>query len=124
LPQEDVFFFCKQIDNSRLEREPDPKARGACWSTIGAACVLVAMLTGALFPALSNTLAGYRLEALRAEQRKLMDERRELELKQASMLTPERMRVLAEERNLVTPANEQVYHLDGRREGAVAMATK
>ena len=30
LPQEDVFFFCKKIDNSRLIREPDPKAPTAC----------------------------------------------------------------------------------------------
>ena len=37
LPQEDVFFFCKKIDNSRLVREPDPKARGTCWNAIGAA---------------------------------------------------------------------------------------
>ena len=25
LPQEDVFFYCKKIDNSRLVREPDPQ---------------------------------------------------------------------------------------------------
>jgi hypothetical protein len=122
LPQEDVFFFCKHIDNSRLEREPDPKSRGACWSTIGAACLFVAMLTGALFPSLSNTLAGYKLEALRAEQRRLIDERRALDLKEASLLSPERMRVLAERNNLVTPANEQVFHLDGRPGSTVAMA--
>jgi hypothetical protein len=121
LPQEDVFFFCKQIDNSRLEREPDPKSRGACWSTIGAACVFVAMLTGALFPSLSNTLAGYKLEALRAEQRRLIDERRALDLKEASLLSPDRMRALAEQNHLMTPSNEQVFHLDGRPEGAVAM---
>ena len=30
LPQEDVFFYCKKIDNSRLVRDNDPKARGAC----------------------------------------------------------------------------------------------
>ena len=43
LPQEDVFFYCKKIDNSRLVREADPQAarrllvghrrrRVLCWS--------------------------------------------------------------------------------------------
>src|SRR5215831_3043246 len=76
LPQEDVFFYCKKIDNSRLVREADPKANGACWSVIGAAALIVAMLTGALVPSVANTLAGYKLEALRAEERRLIDERR------------------------------------------------
>ena len=47
LPQEDVFFYCKKIDNSRLVREADPRARGACWSAIGAAGVVLVLLTGA-----------------------------------------------------------------------------
>ena len=32
LPYEDVFFFSKKIDNSRVVKEADPRARGACWS--------------------------------------------------------------------------------------------
>ena len=35
LPQEDVCFFCKKIDNSRLVREPDPKARGRAGPPLG-----------------------------------------------------------------------------------------
>jgi len=120
LPQEDVFFFCKQIDNSRLDREPDPKARGVAWSTIGAACVAVVALAAATFPALSSTLAGYKLEALRAEQRHLVEERRSLEFEEAIALSPDRVRVLAQKHNLVPPANGQVIHLDGD-DDAVAM---
>src|SRR5579884_3328608 len=66
LPQEDVFFFCKKIDNSRLVREPDPKAGGVCWSAIGAASVAVLLLTAAGAMHVSATLAGYKLEDLRA----------------------------------------------------------
>ena len=40
LPHEHLFLFNKKIDNTRLVREADPKSRGACWSAIGAACVL------------------------------------------------------------------------------------
>src|SRR5436309_2752290 len=50
LPHEGVFFYCKRIDNSRLVRQTDPKTRGACWSAIGAACVLAALLTSAFAP--------------------------------------------------------------------------
>ena len=57
--QEDVFFFCKKIDNSRLVREPDPKAPKACWSAIGVAALAVALIGGVLLPNLMSTLAGY-----------------------------------------------------------------
>jgi len=112
LPQEDVFFFSKHIDNSRLDREPDPKSRGVTWSTIGAACVAVVALAAATFPALSSTLAGYKLEALRAEQRRLVEERRSLEFEQAIALSPDRVRVLAQKHNLVPPSDGQVVHLE------------
>ncbi len=60
LPQEDVFFYCKKIDNSRLVREHDPKAHGACWSAVGGAALILALLGGVLFPNVASTLAGYK----------------------------------------------------------------
>src|SRR5580765_6103478 len=82
LPQEDVFFFCKRIDNSRLVREPDPQARGACWHVIGAACLAVVSLGVAMAPRVTSTMEGYKLEALRTEEQRLLDERRALELQE------------------------------------------
>jgi hypothetical protein len=121
LPQDDVFFYCKKIDNSRLVREPDPQSRGACWGAIGAAAVLVTMLSTALAPSVANTLSGYKLEALRAEQRRLVDERRTLELTEAELLSPERLQKLARNQNLVTPKSGQVVHLETKDGGTVAM---
>ena len=122
LPFESVFCYSKRIDNSRLVREADPQARGACWSAIGAACVLLALLTGVLVPNVANTFAGYKLEALKGEQRRLLDERRTLELQEAELLSPDRLQQLAERQNLVTPKSDQVIHLDGNRpESSVAM---
>jgi hypothetical protein len=121
LPQEDVYFYCKKIDNSRLVREPDPKSRGACWSAIGAAAVLVGMLGTALAPSVANTLSGYKLEALRSEQRRLVDERRMLELQEAELLSPERLEKLAKNQNLVIPKSAQVVHLEQKADGTVAM---
>ncbi len=121
LPHESVVFYCKKIDNSRLVREPDPKSRGACWSAIGAACGAILLLTAALAPSAANTVAGYKLERLRTEERQLLDERRALELEEAALLSPERLEKLAISRNLVTPASGQVVHLQARPDGAVAM---
>jgi hypothetical protein len=70
LPHEHLFLFNKRIDNTRLVREADPKSRGACWSAIGAACVLAVLLTSAFAPSVATTIAGYKLEALRIEERR------------------------------------------------------
>jgi hypothetical protein len=122
LPHEDVFFYSKKIDNSRLVREPDPRARGACWSAIGAASVLLALLTSVLAPSVASSLAGDKLEALRAEERRLQSERRVLALKEAELLSPDRLEAIAKQQNLVTPAAGQVTHLEGKSDRAVAMA--
>ena len=122
LPHEDVIFYCKKIDNSRLVRDADPKARGACWGAIGAACLGVALLTGVLAPSVASTLAGYKLESLRSEERRLIDERRTLELQEAELLSPARLEKLAKNQNLVTPQSGQVVHLDGNKpDSSVAM---
>lgn len=122
LPQEDVFFYCKKIDNSRLLRASDPKALGACWSAIAAACLGVALLTGVLAPSVASTLAGYKIESLRAEERKLLDEQRTLELQEAELLSPERLEKLAKAQRLATPRPEQVVHLDANKpDSSVAM---
>jgi cell division protein FtsL len=121
LPQEDVFFYCKRIDNSRLVREPDPQARGACWSAIGAACFLLVVLTSVLVPNVASTLAGYKLQALRVEERQLQAEKRTLDLQEAELVSPQRLGKLAQEQNLVTPFPGQVVHLNGKGDGAVAM---
>ena len=122
LPQEDVFFYCKKIDNSRLVREPDPKSGRSCWSAIGAAAMVLVLLTGVLAPSVAGTLAGYKIESLKAEERRLLDERRTLELREAELLSPDRLERLAQRQNLVTPKSGQVVRLDGNRpSGAVAM---
>src|SRR5579872_3259292 len=121
LPHEDVFLYCKKIDNSRLVRESDPQARGACWSAIGAACLAVLLLAILLAPSVAGTLAGYKLESLRAQERRLLTEQRVLELQEAGLLRPDRLEKLAKTQNLVTPASSQVVHLDGKGDTAVAM---
>ena len=121
LPHEHLFLYNKRIDNSRLVREADPKSKGACWSAIGAACVLAVLLTSAFAPSVGITMAGYKLEALRLEERRLREEIRVLDVQEAELLSPARLDQLAGQNNLVTPSPGQVFHLDGKPEGAVAM---
>jgi hypothetical protein len=115
LPLDDVLFYSKKIDNSRLVRAADPRARGACWSAVGAAGVLLVLLTGTQVPNLAGRLEGYRLEALKGEERRLLDERRTLELQEAELLSPDRLQQVAERQNLVVPKAGQVVHLDGNK---------
>jgi len=124
LPHEDVFFFCKKIDNSRLVRQADPRAGSACWTVIGAACLVMAFLTGVLAPNIANTVAGYKLEALRAEAQTYADEKRTLELQEAQLLSQEHLDKLAQGKNLVTPTAGQVVHLENKGDGKVAMLKK
>ena len=121
LPHEDVFFYSKKIDNTRLVREPDPQGRSACWSAIGAAGLALVLLTAVLAPSVAGTLAGYQLESLRAEQRRLLNERQILQLQEAELVRPDRLQKLANGQNLVTPSSSQVVHLEGKGDGTVAM---
>ncbi len=112
LPHDDVVFFCKKIDNSRLVREADPRAGSRCWSVIGVGCLALAFLTGVIAPNVANTAAGYKLQALRDEAQSLANERRTLELQEALRLSPEHLDKLAQGRNLVPPTADQVIHVD------------
>jgi hypothetical protein len=58
LPNEDVYFFCKRIDNTRLLKQKDPGATRQCWSAIGAFALLAVLLAGALAPSVWGTFAG------------------------------------------------------------------
>lgn len=122
LPHEHLFLYHKRIDNSRLVREVDPQSRGACWSAIGAASVLAVLLTSAFAPSVATTIAGYKLEALRIEERRILEEHRGLDLQEAELLSPARLDQLARQNNLVVPASGQVFRLEGKPQGAVAMA--
>ena len=122
LPHEHLFLYNKRIDNSRLVREADPKSKGACWNAIGAASVLAILLASAFAPSAATTIAGYKLEALRIEERRLLEEHRGLELQEAELLSPARLDQLAQKNNLVVPSSAQVFHLEDKPQGAVAMA--
>ncbi len=124
-PNEDVYFFVKHIDNSRVVREADPKTRRACWRLIGTSCAVAVFLTGALLPSVQGLLAGYRIQALRQEQQRLEMDRAKLELQETELLTTDRLQKLADIQRFVDPTTPQKYiYLDGKPEGALAQMSQ
>ncbi len=120
LPGEDIFFYSKLIDNSRVVRQPDPRSRGACVSAAGVMCVLAATLTISLAPRIANLFAGYRLESLRQERQGLIDERQMLDVEEAKVLRLDRLEEVARQRNLVPPKSGQLYELEPNGDGSMA----
>jgi hypothetical protein len=120
LPGEDIFFFTKRIDNAKVVRQPDPRSRGAAWSAAGMMCLLAILLTGSIVPRIANLFAGYRVEALRQEQQRLIDETMMLDVDQAKLVRLDRLHELARHQNLFPPKPGQTFDLEPK--GDVSMA--
>jgi len=121
LPNEDIFFHTKRVDNSRLVREADPRAKAECWSTIGLVSALAVLLITTLAPSVAGITAGYQVQALQQERQRLLDERRTLEVDEAKLLGPDRLEQLAKEQKMVSPAPDQIVNLNpNASDGTVA----
>ena len=121
LPNEDLYFYKKSIDNSRLVREADPRARGECWSTIGAVCAVAIVVLTTLAPSVAGIMAGYQLQSLKQDQQRLLNERSTLQVEEARLLSPERLERLAREQQMVSPKPGQVLHLSAATGERVAL---
>jgi hypothetical protein len=114
LPNDNVFFYSKKIDNGRLVRQADPHAADECWSAVGAGALLLMLGISVVAPHVALVREGYKLEAAKAERQTLIDQRRALEVQEAALLSPVRLNDIAKEQNLTTPVSGQVFHLDGQ----------
>jgi len=121
LPNEDVYFFVKRIDNSRVVRQADPGASAKSWKVLGASCVSAAMLIGMLLPSAYGLLASYQLHTLQAENQRLHIERGKLELEEAKLVSPERLAKLAVDQDFEDPKSENVIYLTPKNEGSLAL---
>jgi len=114
LPNDGVFFYSKKIDNSRMIRQADPNASDECWSAVGAGALLLMLGVSIVAPHVALVRSGYQLEAAKAERQTLLDQRRDLEVREAGLLSPVRLNNIAKERNLTSPMANQIVHLDGQ----------
>ncbi len=120
LPNEEIYFWVREVDNSRVIPQSDPAATKAAVKFIGSACLAVILVVGILVPMAGNILAGYRIHALQNERKELLEERAELELAEAQLLSPARLAELAAMQELVDPAPETAVPLEPAPEGELA----
>lgn len=118
---DDIYFYVKRHDNSRIVRQEDPKAGGTCWRLIGSVAAAAALLVSALLPSAYGLLAGYQIQTLKNESKRLEVERAALELQEAKLLSPERMERLAREQQFSDPDAQKVVYLESRDGASVAM---
>lgn len=120
LPNEDVYLFSKRIDNSRVIRQADPKARARDWKFVGGASFAAMALIGMLLPSAYGLMAGYQLSQLQLETQKLQTERARLEVKEARLLSVERLQELANMQDFIDPAPERTVYLESKSDKALA----
>lgn len=120
---EDILFFVKRIDNSRVVRAADPAARGRCWKLIGSVVGAAVLLIGVLLPSSYGLMAGYSIQSLRHEGQRLDADQSSLELREAQLLSPQRIEELAREQQFVDPPAAKVLYLEGSQ-GSLAMNQK
>src|ERR1700686_767226 len=72
---EDIYFFVKRIDNSRVVRQTDPQAGGVCWKMIGSVGAASLLLIGVLLPSAYGLLAGYQIQFFKSEDPRPAGER-------------------------------------------------
>jgi hypothetical protein len=121
---EDIYFFVKRIDNTRVVREADPQARGTCWKLIGSVVSAVVLLIFVLLPSAYGLLAGYQIQTLRQDSERLATEQASLELTEAKLLSPARMEELARLQQFIDPPAQKVVYLENAQAGTVAMNKK
>ena len=114
LPSDNIYFYSKRVDNSRLVRQAHPKTRTDCWSTIATACVLAALVGTAVSPRIGGVLSGYQIEKLKTENRELVEKHRVLLIEEAQMRSPSRLDQLASQQKLAAPGTGQEVHLQPR----------
>jgi cell division protein FtsL len=116
LPMEDLCFFVKNIDNSRLVRVLDPHSRRDCVKMVGFVSALCLLGLLSIVPSLSLRYTGYRIEDLKREQEALAKENRQLQVQEAVLREPKRIDAIARGRLGMQPAlPEQVAWPDAGR---------
>ncbi len=120
IPNDDIYFFVKPIDNSKVVRVADPASSRACWKSFGLALGGVALAGGLLAPALCVRLNGYQIESLRQEQHELQVQDAQLALQETVLRGPQRAAQMAVAQDFVDPTPQSVVYLEDNRENRLA----
>jgi cell division protein FtsL len=105
-------YFTKPIDNSRLVKVEDP-ARGREMKQFGfALCCLFLLVMTYAFQHFKAIEYGYKIESMKNQRDRLVDENRDLRLQDASLRDPARIDMLARQMGLQSPQVGQVIRMD------------
>lgn len=114
IPNEDLYLFVKAIDNSRVVRQADPQARWSVVKFIGSSFGVALLLVVVMLPHAWGLMANYQIEALRQEQRRLVEDRDALEVEEASLTSTERLLEYARQRNFDLPAPQDEIYVESK----------
>jgi len=120
IANEDVYLFVKRIDNSGVVRAADPSARRARSRSVATGFIAAMLVIAGLVPAAYNTMAGFTLESLRAQQSQLRQEQSSLNLQEAELLSPTHLDQLAKNLKMVEPSPDAIQYLESKTKTADA----
>ena len=121
---EQIYFFAKRIDNSRVVRQADPRAGKIAWRSIASAFTGAVIVVALLLPALYGMMEGSKIEVLRLEKERLMADRSVLEMKETKLMSSDRLELLALRQQLVDPDPESIVYLSGKPDATLAQTMK
>lgn len=112
IPNEDVYFYSKRINNGRLAKPADPVSRRKAAGMMAGAAgfVVITILLG--MPRLANLMTGMQIHALEEERRALVAAHDAIELEESRLMDPKRMNEIARQHNLVEPGPQQLIYLN------------
>lgn len=111
LPNEDVYFYSKRINNSRLVKPVDPVSRRKAWGVMAGGVSFAVLLILMMLPHLMNLMAGMQIHRLEAERRALHAEHEIIAYEESQLMDPERMKEIARKYNFVELGPDQVHYL-------------
>jgi hypothetical protein len=121
LPNDDVYFYYKRIDNSRLVRQADTQVKGE-WSAIAGVCAAALLIGGLMIaPGVAGIMDSYKIQELKHEQELLRIELRKVDVAEERMLNAPALDALAPGHNLVRPGADQVIRLQPKNDRSFAM---
>jgi hypothetical protein len=121
LPNEDVYLFTKRIDNSRVVREADPRARARDWKVLGGGTAVAIMAIAISLPGAYGLIAGYQLSQLQVENEQLLAERKRLQVEEARVGSVEKVQQWADAQKFVAPAADRTIFLEPKNETSLSL---
>lgn len=120
LPNEDIYFYVKRIDNRGVQLLDDPRARRHAWRVVSAGSTAALLLIGALLPSAYGLLAGRQLESLRQQQERLLRERAALQIEEEKRVAAGQLERMAAERSFAPPNPEQIIYVTPEDKASLA----